>query len=167
MNSDQNHEYQPPVTIGQALHEIDDYLADDAGTYQYDVDSGLTQLQRTLAANHGSAPKTGLMTSDITPEVAFQVGSNSWTLSWLPDRRLTREQALAGMELDEILSDPSFVATPLELKMAGLLAAELGLTVEEVVVLLSERLIERTKSPDRATEDKRAHALKGLQPGQD
>ncbi|WP_330186006.1 hypothetical protein OHB26_39475 (plasmid) [Nocardia sp. NBC_01503] len=166
MNSDQIRAARLPATIGTALHEIDNYLADDAGTYRYDVEAGLAQLQQAIAVDHEIAPKAGRMTSDITPEFATQVGSNSWTLSWLPDRHLTREQALRGMELDEILSDPALTTTQLEWEAAGRRAAELGLTLEEVVVLLSKRLTETTKSRDRPSPAKRAQALEGLQPDQ-
>lgn len=52
------------------------------------------------------------MTSDVSPEYAVRVsggGVEEWRLSWLPRRRLSREQARAGMELDEVLSDPGAV----------------------------------------------------------
>src|SRR6478752_5502313 len=45
------------------------------------------------------------MTSDLTAESAYRLAdkwAKSWRLSWLPERLLTREQALAGMDLAEI-----------------------------------------------------------------
>lgn len=54
------------------------------------------------------------MTSDITPEIAERTTDHArsmWRLSWMPERRLSYEQARAGMELDEIVSDPNSCTT--------------------------------------------------------
>jgi hypothetical protein len=85
------------------------------------------------------------MTSDITPETAFREsgGGRLWRLSWVPDRLLTREQARAGMELDEILSDIDSVHNRIAQARAGDCAAELGLLWEQAVIMLSKRMIAR------------------------
>ncbi|WP_175583046.1 hypothetical protein [Nocardia cyriacigeorgica] len=86
------------------------------------------------------------MTSDITPETAHRVPGYTetpWRLSWLPDRRLSVEQARAGMELDEIVSDPSLVHDQLALARGVNYAGVLGLLWEHAVVLLYKRLSAR------------------------
>ncbi|WP_280235924.1 hypothetical protein [Nocardia cyriacigeorgica] len=86
------------------------------------------------------------MTSDITPETAHRVPGHttvSWRLSWLPDRRLTVEQARAGMELDEIVSDPALVYDQGALARGANCAGMLGLLWEHAVVLLYKRLSAR------------------------
>ncbi|MGW4247219.1 hypothetical protein [Nocardia sp. NPDC004722] len=85
------------------------------------------------------------ITSDITPEVAYYIpdpGGGSWMLSWLPGRLLTREQALEGMRLDELLSDP-LVEGEAALWAGGVSAASLGVDLTEVVVRLVARIAER------------------------
>ncbi|MEC3917389.1 hypothetical protein [Nocardia sp. CDC160] len=91
------------------------------------------------------------MTSDISPEFAVcetRRGEVVWRLSWLPTRRLTREQAWAGMELDEVLSDPAIVHDAAAHLWAADLARCLGIGVERAVVLLAQRLAERMSSAD-------------------
>ncbi|MEC3956326.1 hypothetical protein VMT65_25030 [Nocardia sp. CDC153] len=66
-----------------------------------------------------------------------------WQLSWLPARHLTREQARAGMELDEILSDPAIVEDEAAHLWAADLATRLGIGVERAVLLLARRLAQR------------------------
>ncbi|MBF6454796.1 hypothetical protein [Nocardia cyriacigeorgica] len=86
------------------------------------------------------------MTSDITPETAHRVpgeSSTPWRLSWLPDRRLSAEQARAGMELDEIVSDPTLVYDQAALAHGAQCAGILGLLWEHAVVLLYKRLSAR------------------------
>ncbi|WP_194852981.1 hypothetical protein [Nocardia sp. SYP-A9097] len=84
------------------------------------------------------------MTSDITPEYARRAhGEQMWSLSWLPEQRLTREQAHAGMELDEILSDPEVVFDDAAHSEAAERAARLGILVEHAVVMLAQRMAER------------------------
>uniref|UniRef100_UPI0024551EF3 hypothetical protein n=2 Tax=Nocardia TaxID=1817 RepID=UPI0024551EF3 len=86
------------------------------------------------------------MTSDITPETAHRVPgehATPWRLSWLPDRRLTAEQARAGMELDEIVSDPALVYDQTALAHGANLAGLLGLLWEHALVLLYKRLSAR------------------------
>jgi hypothetical protein len=87
-----------------------------------------------------------LITSDVTPESAQRLPSlpGQWLLSWLPGELLTQEQALSGMIVDEILSDPAFVDDLGAVEMATLHAAELGITLDEAVIRLCARVLERT-----------------------
>lgn len=88
------------------------------------------------------------MISDRTPEHAFRVdgaGAAVWRLSWLPEHRLTREQALAGMELDELLSDPAAVHDESAQRGVADRATALGVRYEQAVILLSRRMIERLR----------------------
>ncbi len=88
------------------------------------------------------------MTSDRTPEYAWRttgVGVAVWRLSWLPDHRLSHAQARAGMELDELLSDPAAVHDePTHRKVAEHTAA-LGVRYEHAVILLARRMIDRLR----------------------
>jgi hypothetical protein len=86
------------------------------------------------------------MTSDRTPEYAYRVegaGAAVWRLTWLPDHRLTREQALAGMQLDELLSDPDLVQDTVIHGQVATLAAMVGVQYEHAVILLSRRMLKR------------------------
>ncbi|MBL1078215.1 hypothetical protein JK358_27785 [Nocardia sp. 2] len=92
--------------------------------------------------------------SDVTPEIATCAATSGdfWVLSWLPGRVLTYEQAVSGMVLDEILSDPEPVDGDTALELAEIRAAELGLTLAEVVVRLAVRIAQRDehrRSPGR------------------
>ncbi|MCP2320874.1 hypothetical protein APR12_006264 [Nocardia amikacinitolerans] len=87
-----------------------------------------------------------LITSDVALEAAFRVdlpepSRGSWVLSYLPtDRRLTREQALLGVALAEmILLDQPHSAAPFDLEVGRLHAAQLGLTLHDVMCLLALR----------------------------
>ncbi|WP_063813761.1 hypothetical protein [Nocardia anaemiae] len=96
------------------------------------------------------------MISDITPESAYrQIGSGAavWRLSWLPDRPLTREQALAGMELDEILSDPDIVHDRHAHADAAILAGRVGIIWEQAVILLSKRVLARLRQRSNGIQD--------------
>ncbi|WP_198347741.1 hypothetical protein [Nocardia terrae] len=91
------------------------------------------------------------MTSDISPEYAIRetrYGEVVWRLSWLPSQPLTHEQAHAGMELDEILSDPAVVYDEAAHLWAADLATRLGIGVDRAVILLAQRLAERMYQPD-------------------
>ncbi|MFD0360068.1 hypothetical protein ACFQZZ_01215 [Nocardia sp. GCM10030253] len=88
------------------------------------------------------------MISDISPESAYRTtgsGEAVWLLSWLPDRLLTREQALAGMELDEILSDPHGVHDRDVQSEATKRADAVGIDWEQAVILLSKRILARLR----------------------
>ncbi|WP_405133175.1 hypothetical protein [Nocardia sp. NBC_01388] len=88
---------------------------------------------------------TWLITSDVTPEIALRstASADEWILSWLPDRSLTLEQAVSGMVLDEILSDPELDDGGLAFELAAFRAAELGVTLREVVLQLAIRMAQR------------------------
>ncbi|MFE3190934.1 hypothetical protein ACFXHA_18120 [Nocardia sp. NPDC059240] len=90
--------------------------------------------------------------SDKSPEIAFRttLSMDSWMLTWLPDRMLTLEQAAIGMGLDEVLSDPAPADAEDALEVAEMRAAQLGLTLREVVVLLWVRSAERDRKPEPA-----------------
>jgi hypothetical protein len=87
-----------------------------------------------------------IITSDITPESArllpFSTGT-AWQLSWLPTVTLTREQAVSGMVLDEMLSDPATLTSDLALELAAIHAAELGISLRDVLLRLYVRIAER------------------------
>ncbi|MGV9410080.1 hypothetical protein ACWDOP_09205 [Nocardia sp. NPDC003693] len=87
----------------------------------------------------------GLVTSDITPEIAWQISASDhvWMLSWLPERRLTRHAAISGMVLDEVLSDPALADPDFALALAEARAGELGMTLREVVERLALRVLQR------------------------
>ncbi|WP_458689245.1 hypothetical protein [Nocardia tengchongensis] len=93
-----------------------------------------------------------LLTSDVAHEVAFRVdvperNSGQWVLSYLPTtRRLTREQALAGLGLAElILIGLRSPGGEFDADIAALHAAVIGLTVTEAMCLLALR---DTGTPD-------------------
>ncbi|MBF6210141.1 hypothetical protein IU433_02685 [Nocardia puris] len=86
------------------------------------------------------------MISDLTPESAYRErgpGERVWRLSWLPGRLLTCEEALAGMELDEKLSDPGLVHDRVAMAEAAVRADRLGILVEQAIVWLYKRMLER------------------------
>ncbi|MEU7138143.1 hypothetical protein ABZ942_01695 [Nocardia sp. NPDC046473] len=92
-----------------------------------------------------------IITSDITPEWAIRVpqgGANEWLLSWVHDRLLTRAQAVVGMELDELLSDPDGVYDCCFLSKVYDCADRLGIPPEKVVVLLAARIVGRLQELD-------------------
>ncbi|MBF6328378.1 hypothetical protein [Nocardia transvalensis] len=96
------------------------------------------------------------MTSDLTPEHAFRVayaGTAVWRLSWLPEQALTRAQAWAGMELDELLSDPARVHDEAARLLVVSRAAMLGIGYEDAVVRLARRMLDRLRGDDGEPED--------------
>lgn len=87
-----------------------------------------------------------LIASDVTPEVARRVPGSvdgQWFLTWLPDYALTREQAISGMVLDEILSAPEPADDGFAMELATLRADSLGLELPDVVLRLCARIVER------------------------
>ncbi|WP_405486500.1 hypothetical protein [Nocardia sp. NBC_00511] len=87
-----------------------------------------------------------LITSDEVHEVAFRVDvpedhRGRWLLSYLPtDRRLNREQAMAGMVLAEmILIGLLRPGGEFDGEIAALHAGMLGLTVTDAMCLLALR----------------------------
>ncbi|MEU4343857.1 hypothetical protein AB0H00_21740 [Nocardia sp. NPDC023852] len=95
------------------------------------------------------------MTSDITPESAYRdiEGTDIWRLSWLPNRSLTRAQAQAGMELDELLSDPHGVHDRMIQARADTYADQLGILREHAVILLAKRMAARLSHDQRTKGD--------------
>jgi len=86
------------------------------------------------------------MTSEVSPERAAResrAGPRCWRLSWLPDRWLSRRQALAGMEFDAILSTIDTVDDRIGFAMMELRADQLGMTVQEAATTLWERIVAR------------------------
>ncbi|MEV0298390.1 hypothetical protein [Nocardia sp. NPDC050710] len=83
------------------------------------------------------------ITSDVTPETARHIPGTGWFLSWLPTTTLTREQAVSGMVLDEILSDPDLTDATLAMELAALRAADLGTDLVDVVIRLYARILDR------------------------
>lgn len=87
-----------------------------------------------------------LITSDVAHEVAFRVdvpepGRGRWVLSYLPTTRwLTREQALAGVRLAELilLGFPG-AAGEFDAESATLYAASIGIGLTEAMCLLALR----------------------------
>ncbi|MEU1207630.1 hypothetical protein [Nocardia sp. NPDC005825] len=87
-----------------------------------------------------------LITSDVAHEVAFRVdvpepGRGRWVLSYLPTtRRLTREEALAGVRLAElVLLGFSGPAGEFDAESATLHAALIGLGLTDAMCLLALR----------------------------
>lgn len=87
-----------------------------------------------------------LITSTVTPETAHRIPiteGGMWVLSWLPDRLLTRNQAISGLVLDETLSVADTAHAEFAMELAAFRAADLGLTLREVVLRLCARMLER------------------------
>ncbi|QLY28381.1 hypothetical protein [Nocardia huaxiensis] len=81
------------------------------------------------------------ITSSITFEWADCLPGReepAWELSWRPEPLLTREQARAAMELTEWCSGGAEPG-----KRAEEIAAELGTTVQHVMAVLHQRMLER------------------------
>ncbi|GAA5093378.1 hypothetical protein [Nocardia iowensis] len=95
------------------------------------------------------------ITSDLTPESAYRdtEDADTWRLSWLADRALTRAQARAGMELDELLSDPLRVHDQATEARVDACAEELGVLRAEAVILLAKRIAARLQQPVRHAGD--------------
>ncbi|TLF74338.1 hypothetical protein [Nocardia cyriacigeorgica] len=86
-----------------------------------------------------------LIISDVALEAAFRVDvpephRGRWVLSYLPThRRLTRDQALAGIVLAEMILMGQHNPCHLDPDIARMYAAELDLTLVEVMTLLAVR----------------------------
>ncbi|GAB2543236.1 hypothetical protein [Nocardia heshunensis] len=90
-----------------------------------------------------------LITSDLVSEVAFRIDvpepdRGRWMLSYLPTkRRLTREQALVGVRLAELLLCESVCEnSESDLLVARLHAEELDMDLSDAMCLLALRAIE-------------------------
>ncbi|MCX4092891.1 hypothetical protein [Nocardia sp. alder85J] len=99
------------------------------------------------------------MTSDRSPEYAYRA-AGVWRLSWLP-QQLTHDQALAGMRLDELLSDPDMVHDATAADRIAAHAADLGVRYEHAVILLSRRMAARTHRPPRPAPPERGEPAPG------
>lgn len=90
------------------------------------------------------------MRSSHSPEYAEWVGSDPevWRLSWLPERRLSRDQAYAGMELDELISDLTAANDRLAHAQINALADTLGIVWEQAIIRLYKRMLARFDDPD-------------------
>ncbi|WP_040813244.1 hypothetical protein [Nocardia concava] len=108
------------------------------------------------------------ITSDLTPEAAYFVpdpgGGGKWLLTWFPDRLLTREQAIDGMTLDELLSDPRADATTVA-SAAAVYANSLGMELADVLVRLYTRAVERDRRSTRRTRGPRRHGPRRTRDG--
>ncbi len=83
------------------------------------------------------------MTSPATPHTATATGGG-WTVSWLPGRTLTRDQATTAMVIANIVGGHGVPRAddPLWLFLDGW-AAELGLTAPTAVARVSQPRAER------------------------
>ncbi|MFE1591279.1 hypothetical protein [Nocardia sp. NPDC058705] len=90
------------------------------------------------------------MRSTRSPEYAVRVVTDHdvWQLSWLPERKLTREQAYAGMKLDELISDLAAAHDRLVHAQISAYADELGIVWEQAIIRLFKRMIERLDNGD-------------------
>ncbi|GAB2633985.1 hypothetical protein [Nocardia goodfellowii] len=143
-----------PIPVEQMFGALDDLLTQNLPEHHYNVEAGLARLKATLeldspsiTASAGSGTLregSSSITSSITPESAWRdAETGTWHLSWLPDRPLTREQARAGMELDELLSDTDSVHNRTVHDRIAALAGQLDMLWQQAVILLSKRYIER------------------------
>jgi hypothetical protein len=89
----------------------------------------------------------GCMISDTTPHIArawpVPGEPTTWSVTWLPGRCLTRDQAITAMTIAEVVAEHEVARKPLELDLAwwGHLcgwAEELGLTGAVAVVKAAE-----------------------------
>lgn len=82
------------------------------------------------------------ITSGVVGEFAERLSGHAeigWRVSWLPGRVFNREQAIAAIELVELLYDPAHAKEP-ELPAAiAAAAAELGIRPIDAAATLSER----------------------------
>lgn len=92
----------------------------------------------------GIAATDWLITSDVALEVAFRIDLPGpdrgwWVLSYLPaDLRFTRDQALAGVVLAEMVMF-EFDDGEWDDDLASIYAAELGLSLNDALCLLAVR----------------------------
>ncbi|MFC4128357.1 hypothetical protein [Nocardia rhizosphaerae] len=85
------------------------------------------------------------MRSTHSPEYAERIGTDPevWRLSWLPERKLNRDQAYAGMELDELISDLTTAHDRLTHAQINALADAVGIVWEQAIIRLYKRMLER------------------------
>lgn len=78
------------------------------------------------------------MTSAATRHTAYQQGSEGWTASWLPGRRLDRDQATTAMVLAYTVATNDLLCDRWLCPHTDQWAAERGLTGAHAVVKASE-----------------------------
>jgi hypothetical protein len=90
------------------------------------------------------------MRSTHSPEYAERVSADpeTWRLSWLPERKLNRDQAYAGMELDELISDLTAAHDRLTHAQINALADTIGIVWEQAIIRLYKRMLERFDTDD-------------------
>ncbi|MFD3508633.1 hypothetical protein [Nocardia sp. NPDC058666] len=90
------------------------------------------------------------MRSTRSPEYAVRMVTDPdiWQLSWLPERKLTREQAYAGMKLDELISDLAVAHDRLVHAQISAYADELGIVWQQAAIRLFKRMIGRLDNGD-------------------
>ncbi|MBC7303993.1 MAG: hypothetical protein H5T78_24000 [Nocardia sp.] len=81
-----------------------------------------------------------ILRSDRTPEFARRTETGGWRLSWLPEYLLSREQAWAGMELDELVSDLAAVHDRLAHAEISARADTLGIIWQQALIKLAKRI---------------------------
>ncbi|AYF77268.1 hypothetical protein D7D52_29460 [Nocardia yunnanensis] len=82
------------------------------------------------------------ITSALVDEFAERLPDREetdWRVSWLPGRLVTRAQAIAAMELVEMLYDRSVTDTDTVQATIAATAAQLGIRPIDVAVALSSR----------------------------
>jgi hypothetical protein len=79
------------------------------------------------------------MRSTATPHTARTAQDGGWSVSWLPDHTLTRDQAVSAMTIAETVSSGLEPGDRRWLHLDGW-ARKLGLTGTQAVVLASEPL---------------------------
>lgn len=82
------------------------------------------------------------ITSGVVSEFAERLPGRAdadWRVSWLPGRLLTREQAIAAMELVELLFEPDRGADPAARDAITAAAELLGIRPIDAAAALSER----------------------------
>ncbi|MFD3745591.1 hypothetical protein [Nocardia sp. NPDC058633] len=88
--------------------------------------------------------------SDRTPEFARRTDTGGWRLSWLPEYTLSREQAWAGMELDELVSDLAAVHDRLAHAEISARADVLGILWQQALIKLAKRIDARQRGEEPA-----------------
>ncbi|MEV6770450.1 hypothetical protein AB0N05_17695 [Nocardia sp. NPDC051030] len=82
------------------------------------------------------------ITSAVVGEFAERLpgpDESDWRVSWLPGRVFTRDQALAAMELVELLYDPDRPNSPATQATIAAAAEILGIRPIDAAITLSER----------------------------
>lgn len=88
------------------------------------------------------------MTSDLTPECAWSV-AGVWYVSWLPAVGMSQREAMLGMTIDDLLSDPDLVDN---IEIFGVIAHDserMGVPAREAVLALATRMLDRIQSAPR------------------